>query len=122
MKVDTSFLQVPLAAAPHKPEPHPTEQASARPVDRPHHDEPANNQSPREPDSRVEKQQETPQSETAIHALRREAERGADAKSARTEGTKDRHQADHATQPQHGGFSANRTQPASVGELLDVIA
>jgi hypothetical protein len=118
MKVDASFLQVPLAAAPHKPEPRPTEQASARPVDRPHHDEPAHNQQARETDSRAE----TPQPGPATLAPRRQAELDPREQSETTERADHRTRADNGAPPLHGGFSAHSTQPASVGELLDVIA
>ena len=118
MKVDASFLQVPLAAAPHKPEPRPTEQASARPVDRPHHDQPADNRQTRETDSRAE----APQPGPATLAPRREAELNQHEQPETTERTEDRHRGDNNVPPQHGGFSVHATEPASVGELLDVIA
>jgi hypothetical protein len=122
MKVDTSFLQVPLAAAPHKPELRPTEQASARPVDRPHHDEPSNNQQTRETEPRAETSRETPQPGPASLAPRREAEPPQQEKPEPAERADHQHRPDNSGPPQRGGFSANPTQPASVGELLDVIA
>ncbi len=122
MKVDTSFLQVPLAAAPHKPEPRPTEQASARPVDRPHHDERPNNQQARETEPRAETSREAPQPGPVSLAPRREAELSQHDNREPAEREDDRHRAENHAPPQHGAFSANPTQPASVGELLDVIA
>jgi hypothetical protein len=122
MKVDTSFLQVPLAAAPHKPEPRQTEQATSRPVDRPHHDEPPNNQQTRETEPRAETSRETPQPGPVSLAPRREAELGEHDNREPAERADDRRHTDNHASPQRGGFSANPTQPASVGELLDVIA
>lgn len=81
MKVDASFLQIPLTAAQDKPVPRQTEHVSTRPVDRPQQDEPANN---RQPDTRDESHREDTQ--------------------------------------RSSGFTANASQPASVGDLLDVIA
>jgi hypothetical protein len=122
MKVDTSFLQVPLAAAPQKPQPRQTEQASARPVDRPHHDEAANNQQTRETDSRAEPHRETAQLGPATLTLGAQAKPDQHSKSNSAEGAEHRHRSDNNSQPQRGGFSASPTQPASVGKLLDVIA
>lgn len=122
MKVDTSFLQVPLAAAPHKPQPHTTEQASARPVDRPHHDEPANNRQARDAGSRAETHRETSQSKPATDTFGRDNDVDGDEKPGRNKHAEHEHRAGNGSPSQHGGFSANPTQPASVGELLDVIA
>jgi hypothetical protein len=44
MNVDAPFPHFPFSALPGRPVANRSEQASARPVERPHHDEPANNQ------------------------------------------------------------------------------
>ena len=65
MNVDTQFPQAPLVTLPGRTPQARTDQASVRPVDRPHHDEAANNQSRQSADQarlRKEGQQTSPES------------------------------------------------------------
>jgi hypothetical protein len=105
MKVDTSFPQPPPVPIPNRSAEQQAEQTSARPVDRPHHDEAANNQQTRQTVPGLEARGE------AAESRREVSERGE---------TEQRQPA--AASPQGSSLSSNPTQPAAKGELLDVIA
>lgn len=98
MNVDTQFPQVPLATLPSRAPHTRPDQASARPVDRPHHDEPANNRS----------------------------KQGADQAGARQElAAEERHgeetEASRSTTPSTDTRFSRTSEPAQVGELIDVL-
>ena len=101
MNVDTQFPQAPAATLPSRPPPSKPDQASARPVDRPHHNEPADNQS-RQNAGQTEAQKETPRPSDEARSLRQESELSAEEKRA-LENLKSRdrevraHQAAHKT-------------------------
>lgn len=79
MNVDTQFPQAPLATLPSRPAHASAEQASARPVDRPHHIEPANNRN--EQNARhSEAQKETRRPSHEAHSVRQESELNAEEK------------------------------------------
>lgn len=105
MKVDTPFPQAPLAAPAPRPVPNAAEQASARPVDRPHHDEASENN--------LQHRQHTPLIDT----------RGKDAPPPSDADTRQRsaHRHDDNASPSPP-VTRNATEPAQVGELLDVLA
>jgi hypothetical protein len=105
MKVDTPFPQPPVAAPVPRPAQDQAEQASARPVDRPHHDEAADNRQPRNdaPQTLSVDQDAAPSRETA----ERHAASG-------------RHDETASQQQQTG--PRNATEPSQVGDLLDVLA
>jgi len=102
MKVDAPFPQAPLAAPAPGPAQHAVEQASARPVDRPHHAEAS--------DNNLQHRQHTPLIDT----------RGEDPSPPSEADTRQRtaHRQDDAAPP----ATRNATEPAQVGELLDVLA
>lgn len=106
MKIDTTFPQAPIAAFSNRPVQNPAEQTSTRPVDRPHHDEAADNRQP-------------PQTAPA------EAREPAVASSHDSDDAAGRHTASRpgdspSTQQQE--LSHKATEPSRVGELLDVLA
>jgi len=106
MKVDTPFTQPPVAAPVPRPVQDQAEQASARPVDRPHHAEAADNRQPRT---------DAPQTPSGSHDAapsREAAERHAAASGRHHETTSEQQQ----TGPR------NATEPSRVGDLLDVLA
>jgi hypothetical protein len=94
MNVDAQFQPAPFAGTPHRPAQRPVEQASMRPVDRPHHDEATG------------KQADQLQADAPAELAKQEGN-----ESSATD-----------TAPARGSFDTNPTQPASVGELLDVVA
>jgi len=106
MKVDTSFPQAPIAAAFARPVQGQAAQTSTRPVDRPHHDEAADN---RQPPST------TPQAEARGQDVA--SSRGADASRHHATDRSD----DHSSAQQQAQ-NRNATEPSRVGELLDVLA
>jgi hypothetical protein len=118
MKLDASYPQPPPVAIPNRPPPRQPEQASARPVDRPHHDEAANNEQTRQPAPSAN-EAVAPQSEA--RAARSQRGPGEDETHEAGEREETGHHA-HAGAAHRGGFSSNPTQPSSVGKLLDVIA
>jgi len=73
MNVDTQFPQAPLATLAGRPLQSRAEQASARPVDRPHHDEPANNHT-RQHESRTEAHKESQRPAQEARSGRQESE------------------------------------------------
>ena len=102
MKVDAPFPQAPVAAPPVRPVPQSGEQTSARPVDRPHHDEATENR---------EQQHNVPTGESHQAARPHDADdRG------RRSADRDDSAAPQQSQPR------NATEPSKVGELLDVLA
>lgn len=105
MKVDAPFPQPPVAAPPPRPVPNPTEQASARPVDRPHHDEAAENRQP-------------PKDELPPLSREQDATPPRDADDAHAASAR------HDEPPSQAQQTAphNTTEPSRVGELLDVLA
>lgn len=105
MKVDTSFPQPPPVPIPNRSVEQQGEQTSARPVDRPHHDEAANNQQTRQTVPGLEARGE------AAESRREVSERGE---------TEQRQAA--AASPPGSVPGSNPTRPAAIGELLDVIA
>jgi len=105
MKVDTSFPQPPPVPIPNRSVEQQGEQTSAHPVDRPHHDEAANNQQTRQNVPGLEARGE------AAESRREVSEHGK---------TEQRQAA--ATSPQGSGPGSDPTRSAAKGELLDVIA
>lgn len=101
MKVDAPFLQTPVAAPPVRPA-HQSENTSARPVDRPHHDEAADQRQP---------QQHVPAGDNRQTAAARDADDGASRSNSRDAGAEE-----HQQPPR------NATEPSQVGNLLDVLA
>jgi hypothetical protein len=79
MNVDTQFPQAPLATLPSRPLPSKADQASARPVDRPHHNEPADNQS-RGNTGQTEAHKEPPRPSHEARSVRQESELNAEEK------------------------------------------
>ena len=79
MNVDTQFPQAPLATLAGRPLQGRAEQASARPVDRPHHDEPANNHT-RKHESQTEAHEESPRPSHEARSGRQESEFNAEEK------------------------------------------
>jgi hypothetical protein len=117
MNVDASLPQPLPTVVPHRPVPQQNEQTSARPVERPHQNEAADNQQSRQSGTRSEAAQ--PRTE-ARSAVRESESRDED----RHEVSEHDERAQHhdAGARHHGGFSAAATRPSSVGKLLDVIA
>lgn len=105
MKVDTPFPQPPVAAPVPRPAQDQAEQTSARPVDRPHHDEAADNRQPRN-DAPL-----TPSGSHDAAPSRETSERHA---------ASGRHHETSSEQQQTG--PRNATEPSRVGDLLDVLA
>lgn len=103
MKVDAPFPQAPVVAPPARPVPQTTEQASARPVDRPHHDEAAENRPRRE---------EIPAGDSRRLAPSGDSDEGHSASASH----------DDSASVQQQTQTRNPTEPARVGELLDVLA
>lgn len=102
MKVDAPFPQPPVTA----PAPRPvSDQASARPVDRPHHDEATDNRRPRN---------------YSLQALAgdQDAKPTRDADERQSASGHDDVPASREQQP----VQRNATEPAQVGNLLDVLA
>jgi hypothetical protein len=81
MNVDTQFPQVPLATLPSRAPHTRPDQASARPVDRPHHDEPANNRSKQGADQ-AEARKDSQQPSPEARSIRQESELNAEEKRA----------------------------------------
>jgi len=79
MNVDTQFPQAPLATLAVRPLQGRAEQASARPVDRPHHDEPANNHA-RQHESQTEAHKESQRPSQEARSGRQESEFNAEEK------------------------------------------
>jgi len=79
MNVDTQFPQAPLATLPSRPPQASADQASARPVDRPHHDEPANNQS-KQAAGQAEAHKESQQPSHEARSVRQDSELNAEEK------------------------------------------
>ena len=79
MNVDTQFPQAPLATLAVRPLQGRAEQASARPVDRPHHDEPANNHA-RQHESQTEAHKESQRPAQEARSGRQESEFNAEEK------------------------------------------
>ena len=79
MNVDTQFPQAPLATLAVRPLQGRAEQASARPVDRPHHDEPANNHA-RQHESQTEAHKESQRPSHEARSGRQESEFNAEEK------------------------------------------
>jgi hypothetical protein len=104
MNVDAQFPPAAFAGTTHRPAQGPSEQTTSRPVDRPHHDEATGKQS-RHDSEQVAGRKPADQNAAA------EISKQEDNRSSATE-----------TAPARGGFDTNPTQPASVGELLDVLA
>jgi len=102
MNVDTQFPPAPIAALAGRPAQARADQASARPVDRPHHNEPTDNQS-RQGAGQTEAHKEARQPLHEAPGLRRQSQGES-----------------HAL---HTDARLNRpTEPAPVGELIDVLA
>lgn len=118
MKLDASFPQPPPVAIPNRPPPQQPEQASTRPVDRPPHDEAANNQQSRQPAPGAA---EAVASHSEVRAPRSHHGPGGDETHEAGEREEKGPHA-HAGAAHRGGFASNPTQPSSVGKLLDVIA
>ncbi len=79
MNVDTQFPQAAVSTLPTRPVQARPDQVSARPVDRPHHDEPTNNQT--RPDTRPsDSQQETRRPDQDNHNPRQATELSAEEK------------------------------------------
>ena len=79
MNVDTQFPQAAVSTLPARPVQARPDQVSARPVDRPHHDEPSNNQT--RPDARpTHTRQETTRADSENGGVRRESELSAEEK------------------------------------------
>lgn len=74
MNIDTSFPQAPLATLPARPAPDRSEQASARPVDRPHHTEPGNNRQDSPPNRQAEARGDHEQPRAETRTVRQESE------------------------------------------------
>ena len=75
MNVDPPFPHMPFAALPGRPTQAPPDRASARPVERPHHNEPANNETRR--DNRpldADAQHRKPRPDNENRTVRQEAE------------------------------------------------
>jgi len=79
MNVDTQFLQAPLVPLPGRPAQAGPDQASARPVDRPHHNEPSNNQSKQGADQ-ADARKEGQHSSHETRSVRQESELNAEEK------------------------------------------
>ncbi len=79
MNVDTQFPQPPLAALPVRPAQAGAEQASTRPVDRPHHNEPADNQN-KQSASQTEAQKDSRRPSHEARSVRQESELNAEEK------------------------------------------
>ena len=77
MNVDTQFPPAPLATLPNRPSQGRSDQASTRPVDRPHHSEPANNQN-REHAERNGVHKDTAQRSPEARSVRQESELSAE--------------------------------------------
>ncbi len=73
MNVDTQFPPAPLATLPGRPSQAKADQASARPVDRPHHIEPGNNQD-RQNGGQIEARKETERPSNEARVARQESE------------------------------------------------
>jgi len=102
--IHASLPQAPQAALSIRPLSHQSEQASLRPVDRPHHDEPINNQQDQQPTRQV-----------GVHD--REARHHKTAEHTRSK----RAANNHHSHTRHPG-TPDPTRPTPVGKLLDVIA
>ena len=79
MNVDTQFPQAPVAALPARPSQASADQASARPVDRPHHNEPADNKS-KQGASQTDAHKETRPPSHEARSVRQESELNAEEK------------------------------------------
>jgi len=79
MNVDTQFPPAPIATLASRPLQGSAEQASTRPVDRPHHSEPANNHT-RQHDRQTEAHKEPQRPSHQTHYVRQESELNAEEK------------------------------------------
>ncbi len=147
MNVDAQFQPAAFAGTPHRPAQGPSEQTTSRPVDRPHHNEAAGKQSRHDSEPAAERKPADQQGAAEKNPTR-ETEPGPEDKSglaaarpssqdaavtagtgrpeaevrAEASGPEESTSSATTTAPARGGFDTNPTQPASVGELLDVLA
>jgi hypothetical protein len=122
MNVDTQFPPAPITPLAGRPTQARTDQDSARPVDRPHHAESANNhgQQKADPAPNPEEQRRPadqppaarPESELSAEQKRELRAQEQDSDGAGTQSS---------TVRQTGDRLNNTTEPAAVGELLDVL-
>jgi hypothetical protein len=117
MNVDTQFPPAPITPLAGRPTLARTDQASARPVDRPHHIEPPNNhrQQKADPAPYPEEQRrpgDRPPATLPESELSAELKRELDTEGAGTQSS---------TVQQAGARLMQTTEPAAVGELLDVL-
>jgi len=105
MKVDAPFPQAPLAAPAPRPATQAVEQASARPVDRPHHAEASENN--------LQHRQHTPLIDTRGEGAPPRSEADTRQQAARSHDD---------SAPPAPPVTRNPGEPVQVGELLDVLA